>query len=77
VNGTLVPLTELVDIRLGEREKNIYHKDLLPVVYVTADVAGGVDSPFMACSISPVNSMMRASSSSGTPSSRIIPTSTA
>jgi len=45
VNGTLVPLTELVDIHLGEREKNIYHKDLLPVVYVTADVAGGVDSP--------------------------------
>ena len=45
VNGTLVPLTELVDIHIGEREKNIYHKDLLPVVYVTADVAGGVDSP--------------------------------
>lgn len=45
VNGTLVPLTELVDIHLGQREKNIYHKDLLPVVYVTADVAGGVDSP--------------------------------
>lgn len=45
VNGTLVPLTELVDIRQGEREKNIYHKDLLPVVYVTGDIAGDVDSP--------------------------------
>jgi multidrug efflux pump subunit AcrB len=44
-NGTLVPLTEMVEIRHGEREKNIYHKDLLPVVYVTADVAGDVDSP--------------------------------
>ena len=45
VTGTLVPLTELVDIVSGVREKNIYHKDLLPVVYVTGDVAGGVDSP--------------------------------
>jgi multidrug efflux pump subunit AcrB len=45
VNGTLVPLTELVEIVQGEREKHIYHKDLLPVVYVTADLAGDVDSP--------------------------------
>ena len=45
INGTLVPLTELVDIKQGERERNIYHKDLLPVVYVTGDVAGEVDSP--------------------------------
>ena len=44
-SGALVPLTELVNIIPGEREKNIYHKDLLPVVYVTADLAGGVDSP--------------------------------
>lgn len=43
--GTLVPLTDLVDIRQGVREKHIYHKDLLPVVYVTADLAGDVDSP--------------------------------
>ena len=45
VNGTLVPLTELVDIKRGERDKNIYHKDLLPVVYVTGDIAGDIDSP--------------------------------
>ena len=45
VSGTLVPLTELVEIKQGKRENNIYHKDLLPVVYVTADLAGGVDSP--------------------------------
>jgi multidrug efflux pump subunit AcrB len=44
-NGTLLPLSELVDIKQGERERNIYHKDLLPVVYVTADVAGEIDSP--------------------------------
>ena len=45
VSGTLVPLTELVDIKQGVREKHIYHKDLLPVVYVTGDLAGDVDSP--------------------------------
>lgn len=45
VSGTLVPLTELVEIRQGVREKNIYHKDLLPVVYVTGDITGKVDSP--------------------------------
>ncbi len=45
VTGVLVPLTELVDIVQGTREKNIYHKDLLPVVYVTGDIAGDVDSP--------------------------------
>ncbi|MBE9568045.1 MAG: efflux RND transporter permease subunit [Proteobacteria bacterium] len=45
MSGTLVPLTELVDIRVGQRENNIYHKDLLPVVYVTGDIAGDADSP--------------------------------
>jgi len=45
VTGTLVPLTELVEIRQGVRENHIYHKDLLPVVYVTGDIAGDVDSP--------------------------------
>lgn len=45
VNGTLVPLNELVEIHSGVREGNIYHKDLLPVVYVTADAAGEIDSP--------------------------------
>jgi len=45
VTGTLVPLTELVEIKQGVRENHIYHKDLLPVVYVTGDIAGDVDSP--------------------------------
>ncbi len=45
VNGNLVPITELVDIQRGEREQHIYHKNLQPVVYVTADIAGDVDSP--------------------------------
>ncbi|MDZ7667947.1 MAG: efflux RND transporter permease subunit [Gammaproteobacteria bacterium] len=43
--GELVPLSEVVDIRTTTREQTILHKDLLRVVYVTGDVAGGTDSP--------------------------------
>ncbi len=43
--GTLVPLSEVVKIVHNERDRPIYHKDLLPVVYVVADQAGPVDSP--------------------------------
>ena len=45
VSGELVPLSELVKIKKGVREISIQHKDLLPVVYLTADLAGDVDSP--------------------------------
>jgi len=44
-NGVLVPLSEFVRVVKGEREATIYHKDLLPVVYITADMAGKLDSP--------------------------------
>ncbi len=44
-DGTLVPLSELVEVRTAEREKTIYHKDLLPVVFVLGDMAGKLDSP--------------------------------
>ncbi|MBS0337757.1 MAG: efflux RND transporter permease subunit [Proteobacteria bacterium] len=44
-DGTLVPLSELVLVTRLEREQTIYHKDLLPVVYVVGDMAGGLDSP--------------------------------
>jgi multidrug efflux pump subunit AcrB len=44
-NGPLVPLMELVRMEKTVREPNIYHKNLKPVVYVTADVAGAVESP--------------------------------
>jgi multidrug efflux pump subunit AcrB len=40
-----VPLSELVMVRDATLEKSIYHKDLLPVVFVTADMAGHLDSP--------------------------------
>ncbi|MAT83244.1 MAG: multidrug transporter AcrB [Gammaproteobacteria bacterium] len=44
-SGALVPLSEFTDIRPETREQTIHHKDLLPVVYVTGDVAGETDSP--------------------------------
>ncbi len=44
-SGKLVPLGELGRWEKSERERNIYHKNLMPVVYVTADVAGREESP--------------------------------
>jgi multidrug efflux pump subunit AcrB len=43
--GQLVPISELVEARPAQREKVVYHKDLLPVVYVTGDMGGKLDSP--------------------------------
>jgi multidrug efflux pump subunit AcrB len=43
--GTLVPLSEIAAIQRTTRQQTIYHKDLLPVVYVTGDVTGATDSP--------------------------------
>ncbi|ROR29814.1 efflux RND transporter permease subunit [Inmirania thermothiophila] len=43
--GALVPLSEVVEVAEVRREQPIYHKDLLPVVYVVGDVAGAIDSP--------------------------------
>ncbi len=44
-SGQLVPVSELVEVRELAREKTIYHKDLLPVVYVVGDMGGKLDSP--------------------------------
>jgi multidrug efflux pump subunit AcrB len=44
-SGQLVPLGELGYWEKSVREHNIYHKNLMPVVYVTADVAGREESP--------------------------------
>jgi multidrug efflux pump subunit AcrB len=41
----LVPLSEVVQVVSTRREQSIYHKDLLPVVFVTGDMAGDLDSP--------------------------------
>lgn len=44
-SGRLVPLSEIVSVIPAEREHSIQHKDLMPVVYVTGDMAGTTDSP--------------------------------
>jgi multidrug efflux pump subunit AcrB len=44
----LIPLRELVHIEQTTTEKSIYHKNLLPVTYVIADVAGVIESPVYA-----------------------------
>ena len=44
----LVPLRELVTVEHTKGERNIYHKNLQNVTYVTADVAGVVESPVYA-----------------------------
>ena len=43
--GDTVLLGEVADIEVDDWPGVIYHKDLLPVTYVTADMAGQVDSP--------------------------------
>ncbi|MCK5795016.1 MAG: efflux RND transporter permease subunit, partial [Anaerolineales bacterium] len=43
--GKSVVLGELVEIRETTREQSIYHKNLMPVVYVTGDLAGAAESP--------------------------------
>jgi len=40
-----IPLSELVRIERTTGERNLYRKNLKPVTYVTADVAGAVESP--------------------------------
>jgi multidrug efflux pump subunit AcrB len=40
----MVPLSELVRVQATTEDQSIYHKNLLPVVYVTGDVAGGTES---------------------------------
>ena len=46
--GALVPLRELVTARTVTEDKSIYHKNLMPVTYVTGDVAGAMESPVYA-----------------------------
>ncbi len=46
--GRLVALRELVKVTQAVEEKSIYHKNLMPVTYVTGDVAGAMESPVYA-----------------------------
>ena len=47
-SGRMVTLRELVRVESGIEDKSIYHKNLMPVTYVTADVAGVMESPVYA-----------------------------
>ncbi|MDH5601288.1 MAG: efflux RND transporter permease subunit, partial [Gammaproteobacteria bacterium] len=44
-NGDTVPLSDIVSLIDTRYDQSIYHKDMLPVVYVTGDMAGDLDSP--------------------------------
>ena len=44
-DGKLIPIRELVTVTDSLREQPSFHKDLLPVNYVVADMAGKMDSP--------------------------------
>src|SRR5579862_38351 len=47
-NGRQVGLGELVHVTKLVEDKSIYHKNLMPVTYVTADIAGEIESPVYA-----------------------------
>ncbi len=47
-NGQQVALGELVRVERAIEDKSIYHKNMMPVTYVTADIAGAIESPVYA-----------------------------
>jgi multidrug efflux pump subunit AcrB len=47
-DGNLIPLSSLVKAGKTDMDRSIYHKNLMPVVYVTGDVAGEKESPVYA-----------------------------
>ena len=47
-DGSLVPLSNLIYVHESDLDRSIYHKNLMPVVYVTGDVAGVKESPVYA-----------------------------
>ena len=47
-DGGLVPLSALIRTRKTDVDRSIYHKNLMPVVYVIGDVAGEKESPVYA-----------------------------
>ena len=47
-NGTMIPLSRLVEDKATEKDAPIYHKNLQRVSYVIADVAGRQESPVYA-----------------------------
>jgi multidrug efflux pump subunit AcrB len=47
-NGQQVALRELARVEKAIEDKSIYHKNLMPVTYVIADIAGEIESPVYA-----------------------------
>lgn len=45
VSGKTIALSDIVTLIDTTYEQSIYHKDMLPVVYVTGDMSGDLDSP--------------------------------
>jgi multidrug efflux pump subunit AcrB len=45
LSGQRVPISEVASVQEVGWDDAVYHKDLLPVVFVTADMAGDLDSP--------------------------------
>jgi multidrug efflux pump subunit AcrB len=45
MSGQRVPISEIANVRETGWDDAVYHKDMLPVVFVTADMAGRLDSP--------------------------------
>ena len=48
VSGGLVPMTSLVKMEKIAADKSIFHKNLMPAVYIIGDVAGAKESPVYA-----------------------------
>ena len=48
MNGALVPLSELVRVEQSTLAPSLHRKNLRPVIYVTGDVAGAMESPVYA-----------------------------
>ncbi len=47
-NGTAIPMASFITAENGLENQPIYHKNLQRVIYVTADIAGGTESPVYA-----------------------------
>jgi multidrug efflux pump subunit AcrB len=58
--GAVIPIGDLLRVDKGTVDRSIYHKNLMPVVYVTADVGGEPKVPFMPSSMSDPNRAVEA-----------------
>lgn len=47
-NGTTIPVSDLVEVKTDTLQKTIYRKDQKRLVYITADMAGALESPVYA-----------------------------